>query len=801
MLAPETIPCRSRRVSAAGAMLLLLYLVIFAIPSAHAQQANKGWTDYGGSPSNSHYLDINQITKDNVSQLQVAWTYPTHTNATYVFNPLVVDNVAYVLSRNSSLVALDATTGKEIWVHEKLTGIAGRGINYWESKDRKDRRLIFQIDNTLQEIDARTGKSILTFGNKGVVNLREGLGRDPKTIYRVESNNPGRVFENLLLMGSATGENYFATPGWLRAYDIRTGKLVWTFHTIPQPGEYGYNTWPKDAYKYVGGVDTWGEISVDEKRGIAYFPVESPHYEYYGGDRIGANLFGDSLLALNARTGKRIWHYQFVHHDLWDYGGNQAPQLFTVTQNGKKIDAVALATKQGFVYAFDRTNGKPLFPIEERPVPKSDIPGEQAWPTQPYPTAPPPFTKQTLTADSINPYILTDEERAHWKEVVANARNEGLFTPITTKDTVGIPGARGGANWGSTSANPNDGTLYVLSFDAPSIYKFSKEPPGGGGPRRVSSAGAGPGQTLYAQNCSACHGENREGMGGSIPSLQGVVQRLGAQTVEETIAGGRGQMPAFGATLSDSQLTELVSFLANPQAAASGDQENARRPRLPEEAPVPWQGEVVGSGGAPIPDEVKANSPAKPFGYFGGMAGPPYPPDTQAAKIDRWYTGYNIIRYITSPPWSTLTAYDMNKGTIKWQVPLGEDPRAVKEGAHNTGTMLEPKGTLVTSTGLVFHAARDGKIRAYDADSGKVLWTADLPAGSAAIPSMYEINGRAYILVSATAATPQIGVPETGVATGFGGVETTPVHYDKAYVAFALPEKPKAPETSTAGKP
>src|SRR5581483_4331713 len=642
------------------------------------------------SPSNSHFVDITQITKENVSQLKVAWTYPTHTNATYVFNPLVVHGIAYVLTHNSSLVALDPTTGKEIWVHQNLTGISGRGINYWESKDGKDRRLIFQINNTLQEIDARTGKSILTFGNKGVVNLREGLGRDPKTIYRVQSNNPGRVFEDLILMGSATGENYFATPGWIRAYNVITGKLVWTFHTIPQPGEYGYDTWPKDAYKYVGGVDTWGEISVDEKRGIAYFPVESPHYEYYGGDRIGANLFGDCLLALDARTGKRLWHYQFVHHDLWDYGGTPAPQLFTVTQNGKKIDAVALATKQGFVYAFDRVTGKPLWPIEERPVPRSDIPGEQAWPTQPFPTKPPAFTKQTLTADTINPYILTPEEREHFKQVVGNARNEGLFTPISTRDTVGIPGATGGANWGTTSANPNDGTMYVLSYDAPSIYRMSTEAPGANrAPARVA-AGSGPGAQLYAQNCSGCHGANREGMSGAVPSLDGVVQRLGAQTVLETVSSGRGQMPAFGGALTNDQLTEIIAYLTNPEGSSGSEEDFTRRAARLQESSVAFEGPVVGDGGAPIPAEVKANSPSKPFGYFGGMAGPPYPEDTQAANLPRWYTGYNIFAYITSPPWSTLTAYDMNKGTIKWQVPLGEDPRAVQEGAHDTGTMLPP---------------------------------------------------------------------------------------------------------------
>jgi quinoprotein glucose dehydrogenase len=795
MHAPYSCPRRRRRFLAAGTGLILFCLGTFAAPPAHAQKGEQDWGDYGGSPANSHYINTNQINKDNVSQLQVAWSYATHNNATYVFNPLMVHGIAYVLSHNSSLVALDATTGKEIWVHENLTSIAGRGINYWESKDGKDRRLIYQIQNTLQEIDARTGKSILTFGNKGVVNLREGLGRDPKTIYYVQSNNPGKVFENLILLGSATGEGYFSTPGWLRAYNVITGKLVWTFHTIPQSGEYGYDTWPQDAYTYIGGVNTWGEITVDAKRGIAYFPTGSATEDFYGADRIGANLFADCLLALDARTGKRLWHYQFVHHDIWDYDATAAPQLLTVTQNGKKIDAVAQATKQGFVFTFDRVTGKPLFPIEERPVPQSDWANQKAWPTQPFSTTPPPFTKQSLTADSVNPYILTPEERAEWKERISNARNDGLFTPITTKETLAIPGDRGGANWGSTSANPTDGTLYVVSFDSPSFFKLSLEPPNGGRPR--VPAGANPGQTSYAQNCAACHGANREGMGDSIPSLQGVVQRLGEHTVLETIAGGRGQMPAFGGSLSQSQLQEIVSYLANPDASPSGQEDFVRRMARLQESSAPWRGPVVGSGGAPIPDEVKKNSPDGPNPYFGIM-GPPYPEGTAAAKLDRYYTEYNNNWHITSPPWSTITAYDMNKGTIKWQIPAGEDIRATAEGAKDTGTMLEPKAVLVTPNGLVFHASRDGKIYAYDADTGKVLWKGDLPGGSAGVPSMYELNGRAYILVAATAPTPQLGVGQTGVPRGPGAAIAQKI--DRAYVAFALPETPKAGEASTAKK-
>src|SRR5439155_21218293 len=467
----------------------LSFVLGFAVSFAAAQPKNsKAWKDYGGGADNSHYVAIDQITKSNVNELEVAWTYETSDNDIYNFNPIVVDSVMYVLASNNSLVALDATTGKEIWVHENLTGIAGRGINYWESKDRKDRRLIFQMNNTLQEIDARTGKSILAFGENGIVNLREGLGRDPKTIYRVQSSNPGKVFENLIILGSATGEGYFATPGYLRAFDVRTGKLVWTFHTIPNPGDYGYDTWPKDAWKYIGGVNTWGEITVDEKRGTAYFPTGSATYDYYGADRIGTNLFANCLIALDARTGKRLWHFQFVHHDLFDYDGTAAPQLLTVTQNGKKIDAVAMATKQGFVFTFNRVTGKPLFRVEERPAPESDMPGEVSWPTQPFPIAPPPFARQKLTAGEINPYILSPEERDKWKETIANARNRGLFTPPSMIDTVAIPGARGGANWGSTSANPNDGTLYVASFEAPSIYKMSLEAPGSAGARARAAA-------------------------------------------------------------------------------------------------------------------------------------------------------------------------------------------------------------------------------------------------------------------------------------------------------------------------
>ena len=750
----------SRHSSASTARLAtaLLLASVVALPSQRgdARQTRKTWMDYGGGPDNARYMALDQITKANVGRLEVAWTYPTRDDFAYVFSPLVVDNVMYVLARNSALVALDASSGREIWVHENLQGIAPRGINYWESKDRRDRRLLYQRNHHLEAIDAVTGKSILSFGKDGAVNLREGFGRDPETMGRVQSGTPGKIFENLILLGSATGENYMATPGDLRAYDVISGKEVWRFHTIPHPGEFGYDSWPKDAYKYVGGTNTWGEITVDAQRGIAYFPTGSPTYDYYGADRIGANLFGTSLLALDARTGKRLWHFQMVHHDLWDFDNCAAPQLTTIRRNGKTIDVVAQAGKTGFLYVFNRVTGEPVWPIEERPVPKSEVPGEQAWPTQPFPTAPPPFAMQRLTADDINPYVLTAAEREDWKARIASARNEGLFTPPATIDTVSIPGANGGANWGNTAAHPSNGTVYVQSINVPSIYRLSLEAPGrAGGPGRGGAPAAvvAQGQSLYAQRCQSCHGPDLRGLG-NLPSLVGVTTRLEPEALREVISGGRQAMPPFR-DISNADMDALVAFLASSNVPAG---------RGARGAPASLGGPVVASGGAPG---------ARPLGgRAGGMAGPPYPPGLPVPSV-RYYTGYGLSNTIVKPPYSTLTAYDLNSGTIKWQVPSGEEPRAVAQGAANTGVISQRSGIITTSTGLLFHAGGDARVRAHDVETGKVLWTASLPAGSRGGPAMYEVNGRQYLVVNAT----------QGAA---GGPASTGAPGTRAYVAFSL---------------
>jgi quinoprotein glucose dehydrogenase len=637
------------------------------------------------------------------------------------------------------------------------------------------------MNNYLQAIDARTGKSILTFGKNGLVDLREGLGRDPAGI-RAQSNTPGKIFENLIMLGSAVGEGYLSPPGHLRAFDVVTGALVWTFHTIPQPGEFGYDTWPKDAYKYAGGANTWGEISVDAKRGIAYFPTGSPTYDYYGADRIGANLFGNCLLALDARTGKRLWHFQAVHHDLWDYDLTAAPQLITVRKDGKTIDAVAQATKQGFMFVFDRVTGEPVFPIEERAVPKSDIPGEQAWPTQPFPTVLAPFARQTMTENDITPYFLSPEERATWVDRLKKARN-GLFNPPSTEETVAVPGAVGGANWGNTASNPAAGIVYVMSQDFPSFYKLSTTPAtgaGGAGRGGAGARGGGPapggspagganavGQAAYAQTCQACHGVDRSGSAGG-PTLVGMGARLAYQDFRLVILAGRGRMPALP-SMDEKTLAALFAFLGGSVPAGGRG--------AAADAPTP-EGPVVASGGAPGGLDLPAGG--------GGRGSTAYPAGVDAPSV-RYYTPYGLGNpHIMSAPWARMVAYDLNAGTIKWQVPLGVDRLAAAQGGGDSGVPrgAQRMGMIVTPTGLVFATAKDGKVRAHSADDGRILWTGDLPHGTEGLPAMYEVNGRQYLVVCATTGLtwgPQSreGGPWTqgdSMSTAKGG-----------YVVFALP--------------
>lgn len=762
-------------------LFFVIVSVIF-LAGCKSESGKKGWKDYGGGPDQSKYVIAEDINKNTVGQLEVAWAYSTDDSRVYQWNPIIVDTIMYVLAKNSSLVALNAKTGKEIWIHTNLRGIAGRGINYWESKDRKDRRLLFQMNNYLQAIDALTGKSILTFGNKGLVDLKEGLGRDPNTIGRIQSGTPGKVFENLLLLGSAPGEGYVSMAGYCRAYDVITGKLVWVFHTVPLPGEYGYDTWPKDAYKYVGGANTWGEISVDEKRGIAYFPLGSPTFDYYGGDRIGDNLFGNCILALDARTGKRIWHFQTVHHDIWDYDLSAAPQLITVDHDGKKVDAVAVAGKNGFLYVLDRETGKPLWPIEEREVMASDIPGEKASATQPFPTVIEPFNRQKVTPDDLDPYFLSDSERISWKNRLDTVPT-GLFVPLSTnRETFTMPGAVGGASWGSTASIPEKGLVFVRSIDYPSVYgkEFKKSPPTKEDMEATKLIANG--QTLYMSTCMVCHGADRRG--GTGPELLTLKAKYNQKDFQYILNNGKGEMPAF-AGLKEDEVKNLYNYITTaPNFGGRFGGPNR---------PMKITGPVVDSGGAPGGlAQRTVSGPAASFGRPGEY-GIPYPEGSNA-PADRYFIpgGYGLsYPYLISPPWSTITAYDLNTGKIKWKVPIGTDEEAAKQGGKNTGVLrAQRQSMVVTSSGVLFCTGKDGKIYAFDVDNGKELWSYKLPTGTEGIPAMYELNGKHYLVVCAS--TPlRFGRddPDDNAGPASAPPQQGSNNIKGSYVVFALPDK------------
>ncbi len=708
------------------------------------------WKAHLGGADSSQYSPLAQINKTNVGQLVQAWFYPvTGTGFRFGFNPIVIEGVMYVQGVNSAISAVDAVTGKMLWEHDlgaDKTNFTNRGVAYWENKERSDRRILFAAGDNLQALDARTGKLILGFGDNGKVNLKVGLGRDPEKLRKVQSPDPGRVFENLIILGSAPGEEYESAPGDLRAYDTRTGKMMWTFHTVPHPGEPGYDTWPPDAWKYVGGTNTWGEISIDEKRGIAYFPLGSPTYDFYGADRKGANLYSDCLLALDARTGKYLWHFQMVHHDLWDYDAVAAPKLMTVRHDGKNVDIVAQTTKQGFVFVFDRVTGKPIWPVEERKVPQTDVPGETTWPTQPFPTMPPPFSRQSFTADDVNPYILDPAEIAKFKDVISKSRNLGLFTPPALINTMQIPGNNGGANWGSTAIDPKRGWLYVESKEYPSMLKL-EERVTFAGTFSVSDPPAQVGKAIYLASCQQCHKADLTGQMPEVPGLTGTIAKHGAEEVKKIIRNGQGPMPSFS-KLTELELDRLMTYLRNPAAADRA----AAPPNLARSEPPP-----------------ASLTPGNP---------------------KRYWTGYNYMNATDGftalkPPFWKMSAYDLNSGELKWQIPVGEIPELVARGIRNTGSIPTRGGPVVTGGGLVFALALSNKtVYAYDSETGKTLWEKALPAAPEGVPTVYETGGKQYLVVAAH---------DTDAPRGRPGQPPPPVDPNRkivqGYYVFALPAK------------
>ncbi|HWJ57410.1 MAG TPA: PQQ-binding-like beta-propeller repeat protein, partial [Vicinamibacterales bacterium] len=740
-----------------------------ASPSAKAGQAqpsgDRWWTGYGNGPDNSRYFEARQIDKANVGQLQVAWTYPFGDTGS---SPIVVRGVAYGRGRNGSLVAVNAQTGQELWVRERMNGMTSRGINYWESPDGRDQRLIFSMDSLLQEVDARTGTSIPSFGTNGVVDLRVGIdGRDPDTIGPIQSNTPGEIFENLLILGSATGEGYMSPPGDIRAYDVLTGRLVWTFHTVPRPGEYGYDTWPKDAWKYVGGTNSWGEMTIDTARGIAYVPIGSPTYDFYGADRAGANLFGTSIVALDARTGRRRWHFQLVHHDLWDMDPSAAPQLTTIRQGGRSRDVVAVTAKTGWLYVFDRVTGEPIWPIEERPVPKSTMEGEQSWPTQPVPTRPAAYIKHTFTVDDINPDLPAEQAAALRTRLLA-ADNNGIFAPISTRDTVSVPASNGGTLFGGAAAEPRTGAVYVVAHDNPGIVRLLR--PGEG--RGFGGPPVSPGQIVYEQNCQVCHGVNRQGTDTGAPLVYAAADpangiaagapRFAGAAIRAVLATGKNRMPPFP-HLSAADVDNLVSLLTT---AAGGRGRGA----------FPGRSSAAGSGAPPDLIAGSGSAWVRPDSPGGrGRAPVPYPegtPDYTRYTINEYHTVANGIR----PPFTTIVKFDLNAPAVKWRIPFGDDPALAARGITGTGAPATNNGIILTASGLVFGAGLDNHIRAWHSDTGRQLWSSRFGGNFTGSPVMYVMGGKQYLLVAA-ASTP----------ARRGGADPAAPPAPTGWVAYALP--------------
>lgn len=681
-------------------VLFLFYISCISLFSCHSRNNQyDDWKIYRGGHESNAYSGLNQINIKNVTQLKPAWVFHTgDSGATIECNPIIIDEVMYITSPALKLMALNAATGKLIWkfdpfVERKAIGV-NRGVTYWQ--DGKDKRIYFSAGHSLYALNAETGSLIASFGNRGIVDLRAGLNRDSSKID-VMMSTPGIIYKNYFIAGSAVSESEGAAPGYVRAYDVKTGNIVWTFHTIPQPGEFGYDTWDDpNAWKNIGGANAWAGLSLDDKRGLVFLATGSCAPDFYGRDRKGQNLFANSVIAVNAETGKLKWYYQTVHHDLWDYDLPAAPNLVTVMHKGKKIDAVAQVTKTGNVFVLDRETGKPLFPVEERKVPASDIEEETAWPTQPFPLKPSAFSRQKYTEKDLPD--ISPEGNAYALEQLKKIRNEGIFTPPGIGGSMQLPGTRGGAEWNGASFDVETGVLYVNANDIPNIRILKKVETNAG--YNTSSPGAG--ENLYQLNCASCHGIDRKGQA-LYPSLLGIINRLTKSEILSSVTNGKGQMPSFP-NLDESDKGAIADYLLN-----SKDNIKSK--------------EKLNTGH----DSISVNYVNSGYEQF------------------RDKQGYPAVK----PPWGTLSAINLNTGAIMWQVPLGEFKELSKRGIKPTGTQ-NFGGTLVTAGGLVFvGASKDEKFRAFDKMTGKILWETLLPAGGYATPGSYQIKGKQYVVIAA----------------------------------------------------
>jgi glucose dehydrogenase len=686
-----------------------LLAVLLVVP---AVTAGTDWP-YSGGPGQTRYSPLTQITPANVSLLKVAWTYDTgdaFPGSEMQCQPVVARGILYAASPTLRVFALDAATGALKWSFDtseagrKPTRTRIRGLMYWERGD--ERRIYFAARHRLHALDARTGKPVHTFGENGRIDLRRGFrGRDPRDLS-VGVNTPGVFFGNLLILGSVVPEGLPSAPGDIRAFDVDSGRQRWAFHTIPHPGEPGYETWPKDAWRYTGGANAWAGLALDDARGLVYAATGSAAYDFYGANRHGDNLYANTVLCLRAATGERVWHFQAVRHDVWDRDFPAAPSLITILKDGRPLDVVAQIAKNGRTYVLDRETGQPIFPMEEVEAPPSDVPGERLAAKQLLPSRPPPFTRQRFTEDLITK--RTPQAERAVREKWQGLRKAGEFDPPSTQGTILFPGMDGGGEWGGAAYDPRTSLFYVNASEMAWTVRLKERPMPDGEPQT--------GKALYARYCASCHRTDRRGTPPEFPSLVDIANRRSVDEIAAIVREGAGRMPGY-AQLHAAVRRALVQYVTS-----------GRSDLVRQDAPSPFDVRFTLDGDIRFTD-----------------------PD-----------GFPAI----TPPWGTLTAIDMSKASIAWQVPLGEVPASGLQdtGCENYG------GPVVTAGGVVFIGATicDKAFRAFDAGTGALLWQKPLPAAGNSTPAVYEVGGKQFVVIGAGGG--KWGAPSGGT-----------------YVAFALP--------------